>query len=42
VFGIYLWLRHLPGPRAAQEGLTYPPAADRVMLMLRALGIIRA
>jgi tetratricopeptide (TPR) repeat protein len=38
VFGIYLWLRHLPGPRAAQEGLTYPPAADRVMLMLRALG----
>jgi tetratricopeptide (TPR) repeat protein len=38
VFGIYLWLRHLPGSRVAQEGLTYPPMADRVILMLRALG----
>jgi tetratricopeptide (TPR) repeat protein len=38
VFGVYLWLRHLPGPRTAQEGVTYPPMADRVMLMLRALG----
>jgi len=38
VFAIYLWLRHLPGPRTAQQGLTYPPIADRVMLMLRALG----
>ena len=38
VLAIYLWLRHLPGSRAAQEGLTYPPMADRVILMLRALG----
>jgi tetratricopeptide (TPR) repeat protein len=38
VFAVYLWLRRLPGPRAAQEGLTYPPLADRVILMLRALG----
>ncbi len=38
VLGVYLWLRHLPGPRAAQEGVTYPGFADRVLLMLRALG----
>jgi Flp pilus assembly protein TadD len=38
IFGIYLWLRHLPGPRTAQEGLAYPPFLDRVILMLRALG----
>jgi tetratricopeptide (TPR) repeat protein len=38
VFGIYLWLRHLPGSRATQEGLTYPPMMARILLMLRALG----
>jgi len=38
LFAIYLWLRHLPGSRAAQEGVTYPPMADRIILMLRALG----
>jgi tetratricopeptide (TPR) repeat protein len=38
IFGIYLWLRHLPGPRAPQEGVAYPPMAERVILMLRALG----
>jgi tetratricopeptide (TPR) repeat protein/uncharacterized membrane protein len=38
VFGIYLWLRHLPGPRVPQQGLVYPALADRVILMLRALG----
>ena len=38
VFAIYLWLRHLPGPRVAQEGLAYPPMLERVILMLRALG----
>jgi len=38
VFAIYLWLRHLPGARVPQQGLTYPPFADRVILMLRALG----
>jgi len=38
VFGIYLWLRHLPGIRVPQEGVTYPPMLERVILMLRALG----
>jgi len=38
VFAIYLWLRHLPGPRTAQEGVGYPPMAERIILMLRALG----
>ncbi len=38
VFAIYLVLRHLPGSRAAQVGVTAPPFADRVILMLRALG----
>jgi tetratricopeptide (TPR) repeat protein len=38
IFCVYLWLRHLPGSRAAQEGLTHPPMADRIVLMLRALG----
>jgi len=38
ILGIYIWLRHLPGPRVAQEGLAYPPFLDRVILMLRALG----
>ena len=38
VFAVYLWLRHLPGPRAPQQGVEYPPFADRILLMLRALG----
>lgn len=38
IFSIYLWLRHLPGSRASQEGLSYPPFIERVILMLRALG----
>jgi tetratricopeptide (TPR) repeat protein len=38
LFAVYLWLRHLPGSRAAQEGITYPPMAERLILMLRALG----
>ena len=38
VLGVYLWLRHLPGPRVAQQGVSYPGFADRVLLMLRALG----
>jgi tetratricopeptide (TPR) repeat protein len=38
ILGVYVWLRHLPGPRPVQEGLAYPPLPDRVILMLRALG----
>jgi tetratricopeptide (TPR) repeat protein len=38
IFAVYLWLRHLPGARPAQQGVAYPPIADRVILMLRALG----
>jgi tetratricopeptide (TPR) repeat protein len=38
LLAIYLCLRHLPGSRVAQEGVTYPAMADRVILMLRALG----
>jgi tetratricopeptide (TPR) repeat protein len=38
VLGVYLWLRHLPGSRVAQAGVSYPPMADRIILMLRALG----
>jgi len=38
VLGAYLWLRHLPGARTAQNGLVTPPLADRLILMLRALG----
>ena len=38
VFAVYLWLRHLPGPRAAQQGVVNPPFIDRILLMLRALG----
>ncbi|HEX4086410.1 MAG TPA: tetratricopeptide repeat protein [Chthoniobacteraceae bacterium] len=38
VFGVYLWLRHLPGPRVQQLGLMPPPFLDRVLLMFRALG----
>ena len=37
-FAVYLWLRHLPGPRAAQLAPPPAPLPDRVMLMLRALG----
>jgi tetratricopeptide (TPR) repeat protein len=37
-FAIYLWLRHLPGSRPAREDVTYPPMAERVLLMFRALG----
>jgi tetratricopeptide (TPR) repeat protein len=38
VLGVYLWLRHLPGSRPVPPGLPHPPFADRVILMLRALG----
>jgi protein O-mannosyl-transferase len=38
IFGVYIWLRHLPGSRTPQEGIIYPAMADRVILMLRALG----
>ncbi len=38
VFAIYIWLRHLPGTRPVREGVVYPPMADRVILMFRALG----
>jgi len=38
VFAIYLWLRHLPGSRPAQQGVSHPAVADRIVLMLRALG----
>ena len=38
VFVAYLWLRHLPDARAAQEGLSAAPLAARIILMLRALG----
>jgi tetratricopeptide (TPR) repeat protein len=38
IFTIYLWLRHLPGPRPPQAGLVPPPFDTRIILMLRALG----
>jgi len=38
IFGVYIFLRHLPGPRVPQAGVSYPPMAERVILMLRALG----
>jgi tetratricopeptide (TPR) repeat protein len=38
MLAIYLCLRRLPGPRAPQQGLAYPPLPERVILMLRALG----
>jgi tetratricopeptide (TPR) repeat protein len=38
IFTVYLWLRHLPGSRPAQAGITYPDMAARILLMLRALG----
>ncbi len=38
VLAAYLCLRHLPGSRVQPPGLPHPPLADRVILMLRALG----
>ena len=38
MLGIYVWLRHLPGPRVTQQGMDYPPLPERVILMFRALG----